>query len=207
MATTPPNFDHKADDYKGPIIQWLRQWRWWWILAIAFAGFATIVNDVIVSYWQSYDTPILVILTGLLIIMWTAFALWAFLIAPLMSARDHNAQFTAPPRWHLNTLRLAVWVPAILLVSCWILMDCIPSILLYIERDVWYPKIEGAVFLGIIPILAACIMYARIMGRILERKLRTTTQKRAVCFECGYPLHSIQSPQCPECGTAIVELI
>src|SRR5690606_12276906 len=121
------------------------------------------------------------------------------------SAGDVDPRWTAPPRYHLNTLRLAVWAPAIALMVSALVMDVWPMTLAWLEGRGVHGRFQMFMFVVAAPGVAGAVAYGVFMSRRLARRFHETTRRRRICFDCGFDLaHSPTGlTRCPECGRAV----
>ncbi|MFG0328617.1 MAG: hypothetical protein ACF8PN_01855 [Phycisphaerales bacterium] len=183
------------------IAAWLDRWRWWWVVSAVLAVVVAPLAWFVERHWWSWtarEAAIGGIAVGVLTL---ALVVWTLGIAPWLSAGDESPRWRTPPRFHLNTLRLAVWTPTIVLFICFFRLDLWPLIMRWGEAGrVYFPYQYHPLMLTPIPVFVVCIAYAMVMSRRLERRMRESTRRRRVCFECGYDLRSATGGVCSECG-------
>ncbi len=178
----------------------IRQWRWWWGVALALAALAGVAWLIVEALWPSMSATGRigsVILIGIFV---AALGLWTMLAAPWLAAGDAQPAFTGPPRAFLGSLQLAVWAPAIILLVIMVVLDVVPAIVDLVEHGhlLGRHRVPMLVISGGIVLLAAA--YGMVMSRLLARRFLQATLARGACPECGYDLRGSASAVCPECG-------
>ncbi|MFG0328618.1 MAG: hypothetical protein ACF8PN_01860 [Phycisphaerales bacterium] len=190
-----------------PAISMLKPERrpWWWIFTGALVLACVIGLKPMVEHWMRWPAPWRDLIWWPGVFLWGLTSVWLFGVAPMLDAIDPARCTVGAPHGRMSTLRFIVWTPLGLTIVAMILSLLVFPLLYYIDRGVWFVGLDG--WMVLFPtLLAGTALYGFLMSRGLERRLRRSAWRAAVCYECGYSLAGLRAARCPECGGEIAAM-
>lgn len=126
--------------------------------------------------------------------------LWLSWVRPFFAAPEMDPRTDVAPRLRYQSLRGFIWMPCVLFVIAGCMMY-VPFLIAGLRKNDWYWN-DRRLIVGIYCLAIALVagLFGWALSFPVYDKLRRTSRKRNVCFECGYDLRANPDAPCPECG-------